>query len=194
VPAVLSQEELAPGWRETAVLCVAGRGSLDEAAAAMLAQLLEKHGIGARVVPSEAVSVANLVRLEVTGVQVACLSYLEPGNFTNARYLVRRLRRRLPQAKIVTGFWTLAAQDAEERDALAATRADCVVTSLRQAVEQVVNAAKEAAAADLEDETRAPVAPPASASGDTVVQCSVGFDQTQRIEASMKEADSWSRL
>jgi hypothetical protein len=74
---VLSPEELAPGWRETAVLCVAGRGSLDEAAAAMLAQLLEKHGIGARVVPSEAVSVANLVRLEVTGVQVACLSYLE---------------------------------------------------------------------------------------------------------------------
>jgi len=130
----------------------------------------------------------------VTGVQVACLSYLEPGNFTNARYLVRRLRRRLPQAKIVAGFWTLAAQEAEERGALAATRADCVVTSLRQAVEQVVNAAKEAAAADLEDETRAPVAPPASASGDTVVQRSVGFDQTQRIEASMKEADSWSRL
>src|ERR1700736_3160407 len=173
LPSVLSPEELAPGWRETAVLCVAGRGSLDEAAAAMLAQLLEKHGIGARVVPSEAVSVANLVRLDVTGVQMACLSYLEPGNFTNARYLVRRLRRRLPQAKIVAGFWTLAAQEAEERDALAATRADCVVTSLRQAVEQIVNAAKEAAATDLEDETRAPaIGSPASASGDTVVECS----------------------
>jgi len=191
LPAVLSQEELAPGWRETAVLCVAGRGSLDEAAAAMLAQLLEKHGIGARVVPSEAVSVANLVRLEVTGAQVACLSYLEPGNFTNARYLVRRLRRRLPQAKIVAGLWTLAAQEAEERDALAATRAGCVVTSLRQAVEQVVNAAKEAAAADLDDETRGrSVAPPASASADTVVECPVGFDQTQRTEAVHEEADS----
>src|SRR5271165_3929175 len=106
---VLSREELARGWRETAVLCVAGRGSLDEAAAAMLAQLLEKHGIGARVVPSEAVSVANLSRLDVTGVQMAYLSYLEPGNFANPRYLVRRLRRRLPQAKIVDGFWTLTA-------------------------------------------------------------------------------------
>src|SRR6266446_6840230 len=97
---VLSPEELAPGWRETAVLCVASRGSLDEAAAAMLAQLLKKHGIGARVVPSEAVSVANLVRLEVTGAQVACLSYLKPGNFTNARYLVRRLRRRRPRSGV----------------------------------------------------------------------------------------------
>jgi predicted PurR-regulated permease PerM len=156
LPPVLSSEELAPGWRETAVLCVAGRGSLDEAAAAMLAQLLEKHGVGARVVPSEAVSVANVGRLDVTGVQMACLSYLEPGNFINPRYLVRRLRRRLPQATILAGFWTLTAQEAEERDAPAATRADRVVTSLRLAVEHVVNAATEAAAVDLEDEIRAP--------------------------------------
>jgi hypothetical protein len=44
----------------------------------MLAQLLEKHGIGAHVVPSEVVSVANLSRLDVTGVQMACLSYWSP--------------------------------------------------------------------------------------------------------------------
>jgi len=141
-PPVLSREELAPGWRETPVLCVAGRGSLDEAAAAMLAQLLLNRGIGARVVPSDAVSVANLMQLDVAGVRMVCLSYLEPGSFTNARYLVRRLRRRLPQATIVDGFWTLTAQEAVERDALGATRADCVVTSLRQAVEQAIDAAR----------------------------------------------------
>jgi predicted PurR-regulated permease PerM len=186
---VLSPEELAPSWRETPVLCVAGRGSLDEAAAAMLAQLLEKHWIGARVVPPEAVSVANLVRLDVTGVQMVCLSYLEPGSFTNARYLVRRLRRRLPQAKIFVGFWTLTAQEAEERDALAATRADLVFTSLRQAVEQVANAAKEAASADLEGEIRAsPVEPPAAASSDSVVEFPVLFDQSQRPKAVHEEA------
>ena len=171
LPSVLSSEELAPSWRETAVLCVAGRGSLDEAAAAMLAQLLEKRGIGARVVPSEAVSVTNLFRLDVTGVQMACLSYLEPGSFNNARYLVRRLRRRLPRATIVDGFWTLTAQEAQERDALGATRADCVVTSLRQAVQQVVNTAKDAASADLVGEIRAPAgAPLAAADGDTVME------------------------
>jgi predicted PurR-regulated permease PerM len=158
LPSVLSPEELAPGWRGTAVLCIAGRGSLDEASAAMLAQLLEKHGIAARVVPSEAVSVANLFRLDVTGVQMACLCYLEPGSFTNPRYLVQRLRRRLPQAKIIDGFWTLTEQETEERNALPATRADLVVTSLRQAVEQVVNTAKKAASADLDAEIRAPAA------------------------------------
>jgi predicted PurR-regulated permease PerM len=158
LPSLLSPEELAPGWRGTAVLCMAGRGSLDEASAAMLAQLLEKHGIAARVVPSEAVSVANLFRLDVTGVQMACLCYLEPGSFAHPRYLIQRLRRKLPQAQIVDGFWTLTEQEIEERNALPETRADLVVTSLRQAVEQVLNAAKKAARADLDAEIRAPAA------------------------------------
>jgi predicted PurR-regulated permease PerM len=159
LPLVLLPEKLAPGWRETAVLCLAGRGSLDEAAAGMLAQLLARHGIGARVVPHDAVSVANLPRLDVSGVQMACLSYLEPGSFTNVRYLVRRLRRRLPQAKIIDGFWTLTIEEAEERHALAATRADCVATSLHQAVEQVVTAAREAASAVLVEGERLPLSP-----------------------------------
>ncbi len=50
-------DALPEAWRgEGAVLCVAGRGPLDEAAAAMFAQLLTKHGLGARVEPHHAVS------------------------------------------------------------------------------------------------------------------------------------------
>ena len=103
LPSVLSPEELAPGWQGTVVLCVAGRGSLDEASAAMLVQLLEKRGIGARVVPSEAVSVANLFRLDVTGVQMACLSYLEPGSFANPRLPRPAVTAQVPQARSSTG-------------------------------------------------------------------------------------------
>lgn len=141
--AVLSEAELAPSWRGKPVLCVAGRGSLDEASAAMLAQLLEMHGIGARVVPREAVSARHLDQLDVTGVQMACLCYLEPGTFANARYLVRRLRRRLPKATMMAGFWTLTAEQAEERDALGATGVDLVVHLTQKAVEHIVHAAKE---------------------------------------------------
>jgi hypothetical protein len=64
-------------------------------------------------------------------VQMAFLAYLEPGSLTNPRYLVWRLQRRLLQATIVVGFWTLTAQEVVDRDALAVTRADSVVTSLR---------------------------------------------------------------
>jgi len=135
----------AGGGPEKAVLCIAGRGSLDEAAAAMLAQLLARQGIGARVVSGAEVSAAKLFRLEVTGTQVACLSYLEAGGLTNARYLVRRLRRKLPRARIVVGFWTLTGEDAVRRDALKETGADLVVASLRDAVDAVVASARDEA-------------------------------------------------
>jgi hypothetical protein len=129
-------------WRETAVLCVAGRGSLDEATAAMLAQLLGKHGIGARVTPSAEVSVSNLFRLDAAGIELAFLCYLEAGSYSNARFLVRRLRRKLPHATIAIGFWMLDEAEATRQEALSATGADLVVTSLRQAVDQALNLAR----------------------------------------------------
>ena len=135
-----SQERSAQVGPGKTVMCVAGRGSLDEAAAAMLVQLLEKQGIAARVVPSEAVATENILQLDVTDVDLVCLSYLEPGGFTNARYLVRRLRRKLPNAQIIAGFWMLSEADAEQRDALRESGADLVVTSLGQATEQVTMA------------------------------------------------------
>lgn len=140
-----SQYGLAPGWGDGAVLCIAGRGSLDEAAAAMLAQLLTKEGIGVRILPASAVSASNIGRLDVAGVQMVCLSYLEPGDFTNARYLVRRLRRKLPGAPIVLGCWVLSGDDAKHRDALGQTGADTLKTSLREVVDHVGAAASEMA-------------------------------------------------
>jgi hypothetical protein len=76
-------------------------------------------------------------------VQVACLSYLEPGGYTSARFLVRRLRRKLPRATILVCFWSLSEDEAEA--ARQATGADRVVTSLRAAVSLVVEAATAAA-------------------------------------------------
>lgn len=150
--AAISRASVAPGWEQGAVLCIAGRGSLDEAVAAMLAQLLTEDGIGVRVVPNASISTPNLMQLDVTGVRLVCLSYLEPGDFTNARYLVRRLRRRLPASRIVVGFWTLSPADSDARGTLRETTADAVVTSLREAC-AVVNAAARGASG----EARSPV-------------------------------------
>jgi predicted PurR-regulated permease PerM len=137
--------ELPPAWRENAVLCIAGRGSLDEATAAMLAQLLDKNGVGARVVPATDASAANMFRLETAGVELVFLCYLEPGGYSNARYLVRRLRRRLPHATIVIGFWTLGDVESAREEALAATGADAIVVTLRQAVDHALALARTAA-------------------------------------------------
>ena len=54
---VLEREELPAAWQgEAPILCVYGRGPFDDTASAMLAQLLGKHGLGARTVSHAAIS------------------------------------------------------------------------------------------------------------------------------------------
>ena len=121
--------------REGAVLCVAGRGPLDEAAAAMLAQLLGKHGIGARVVPHQAVSRVAVSSLDVTGVQMLCLCYLRIGGTpAHLRYLLRRLRNRAPHAPALVGLWLPDDAVLKDEDLRASLGADYYVSSLREGV------------------------------------------------------------
>jgi predicted PurR-regulated permease PerM len=146
VPAADGVADAAPdGAAGGEVLCIAGRGSLDEAAAAMLAQLLGAEGVAARVVPSLSVSPAAMAALDITGVAMICLSYLEAEDFAKARYLVRRLRRKRPPTPIMVGYWTLAGQEAKRRDALGETGADVVVTSLAEASAHIAAAVRPAA-------------------------------------------------
>ena len=71
----------------------------------MLAGLLKKHGLEAQALEHEAISEGGIISLEA-GVKLVCLSYLSLGSSkAHVRYLVRRLRRILPHAKIVIGYW-----------------------------------------------------------------------------------------
>jgi predicted PurR-regulated permease PerM len=160
-PRIQPQDVSGSAAGQASVMCVAGRGSLDEAAAAMLADLLQKHGIAARVVPSPAVSATSIGRFDAGAAQTICLSYLEPGGFTSARYLARRLRRKLPQAKILLGLWTLGQADGDHGKAIKETGVDVVVTSLGQAVAQISREAADAGSAD--GELPSGVATPAAA-------------------------------
>jgi hypothetical protein len=146
LPPVTAADEAAGGE----VLCIAGRGSLDEAVAAMLAQLLAGEGIAARVVASPSVSPAAMAALDITGVAMICLSYLEAEDFAKARYLVRRLRRKRPPTPITVGYWTLGGQEAKRRDALGETGADAVVTSLAEATAHIAAAVRPADPAPAE--------------------------------------------
>jgi predicted PurR-regulated permease PerM len=129
--------ELPESWRERAVWCVAGRSPLDEAAAALLAHVLEKHGIGARVLSSNEVSPTHLAHLDVSGLRVVCVSYLDPGNYKNAKYLVRRLKKRMPDAHPIAGFWGFTASDSHYLDSVEAMEMADVVTSLEQALNRI---------------------------------------------------------
>ncbi len=145
-----SAADLAPEWAGAApILCVAGRGPLDEAACTMLAQLLGKHGLRARVVSQEAASRAHIASLDVGDVAMVCVSYLEAsGSPSPLRYLMRRLRQRAPGAPILVGLWQADANLLEDERLRAAVGADHYVTTLRDAVNAclaAVQAASEAA-------------------------------------------------
>ena len=139
--------ELAPALlTQTPVLCLAGKGPLDEAAAAMLAQLLGKHGLGARVVTYESASRERIASLDVSGTAVVCITYLDiSGTPSHLRYLVQRLKRKLPHAPILVGLWSPEAGVMREPRVRAIIDADYYSTSLHEAVNCCVGAAHRAA-------------------------------------------------
>ncbi|MXP64440.1 AI-2E family transporter [Roseomonas sp. M0104] len=135
--------ERAGAWgSETPVLCLAGRGPLDEAASAMLAQLLTKHGLGARVVPHEASSRAQVSRLDTAGVAMVCISYLDiSGSPAHLRYLLRRLKRRMPEVPVLVGLWPEGEAVLTDAAQARAVGADHYTASLHAAVTTCLKAA-----------------------------------------------------
>lgn len=142
--------------RPGAVLCVGGRGPLDDAAAAALAQVMGKHGFGAIAVGYEMLSKARIAELPVDDARLICLSCLDGSSAAYLRFILRRLRRRSGRVPILCGaWWRQAGQggaDTAGPDALAGqdsvpTLAEAVAHALRLASPQDAEAVAPGAAA-----------------------------------------------
>jgi predicted PurR-regulated permease PerM len=126
-------------WHEPSViLSIAGRGPLDESAAAMLVQLLEQRRIGSRLVKYEAVSRYSVENLDTMNVIMVCIAYLNiNGCPAHLRYLVQRLRKRLPaDTPILVGLWP--SDDAAIR--AEGARAEIGANYFTSSFEEVLNA------------------------------------------------------
>ena len=143
-PESIAEDALSPAWRTKApVLCIAGRGPLDEAAASMLAQLLHKNGLSARVLEHDAASRRHIGVLDGDGVTMVCLCYLELGGTpSHLRYLLRRLRQRLPAARLLVGLWPTEQAVLTDDRLRTAVGADIYTCSLREAVDACLEAAR----------------------------------------------------
>jgi predicted PurR-regulated permease PerM len=124
------------------VLCVAGRGPLDETASLILAQLLEKHGFTGRPVASDDVSRERIGTFDMANATIACIVLLDGGvHSQHLRYLIQRLRKHLPKgSQIVAGLWPsdpAAKNDEEGRKSIGA---DLLAGSLEGAVNLCVQA------------------------------------------------------
>ena len=72
---------------------------------------------------------------------MVCLSYLDSSSLTHMRYAVRRLRRKLPAAKVIIGCWMREISDLPTVETL---NADAVATTLQEALLLCVRAAQDA--------------------------------------------------
>jgi predicted PurR-regulated permease PerM len=139
--------ELPDGTGKT-VLCVGGRGELDEAAAAMLAQVLTAHGATARLVETRAFAAGNIGRLDLKDVHSAVVGYLNADSVAHARYLVRRIKRARKSLRVGVAFWL--PDDAAVSDAKWTASINC---------DFVAHKMTEAIAGALSDEAAVPIKP-----------------------------------
>ena len=90
-------------WNGTPLVCIGGRSQLDTAAAALLADRLNRIGIGAKFAHIEELASADL-RAALQEAEVVAVIYLTERGPVHARQLVRRLRK-TTGARILLGFF-----------------------------------------------------------------------------------------
>jgi predicted PurR-regulated permease PerM len=139
-----------PNSDRSRVLCIAGRGPLDDEASAILAQLLEKRGLAPDVVPHAATTRATIGTVDMSAVAIVCISYVAmTGNPSHLRYLMRRLRGRLPRnVPVLVGLWPEGAEILHDERLRTAIGANDYVRSLREAVEKCLEISREAASGE----------------------------------------------
>lgn len=142
-PEIPDAPVLDPTWQATGtVLCVAGRSFVDDSACAILAQLLQKRGIGVRTVTFSEVARAQIDGFDPGPARLVCVvSTAISGEPTHLRRLVDRLKRRIPNARIVVGLWQAEDAGIDDGAQRRAIEADVHVSTLRAAVDAVVDAA-----------------------------------------------------
>jgi predicted PurR-regulated permease PerM len=133
-----STRQLPEQWRtQKPVLCIPGLGLLDETVALMVAQLVERQGIGARAEQADALSMARIFSLDTKDVALVCLCYVEDATSAQIRYAIRRLRRRAPNAFILVSL--VGAADGLDADAVHAfANVGVVKQSLAETVERIL--------------------------------------------------------
>jgi len=145
---------LRESWQtEKPVVCVPGLGLLDEAAAMMIAQLLERQGIGARVEQADALSMSRISSWDIKGIALVCLCYVENASPAQIRYAIRRIRRRTSET---TTLVALLGDSEEITGQVLSENTELVQHSLRATVDKIIATASDSSGrADSQIENRA---------------------------------------
>jgi predicted PurR-regulated permease PerM len=129
--------------RPTSVLCVAGRGPVDHAAAALLVQVLDRAGVVATLGREQGPQGLAAMQEPYRDVPLVCISYVATARLAQTRFMVRRLRRAFPSARIVIGLWQMRSDDPDLQQIKDDSGGDFFALSLREATEKCTAAMHE---------------------------------------------------
>jgi len=121
-----------PDGEGHSVLCMGGRGAIDDAAAVMLAQVMEVQGATVARALHSALGLTQLRRLELDAVDTVVLAYLNKASAAQARHAVRRLKRL--KRKLRVGVFMPTVRPDVALPSAEALNADFVVSAIADAV------------------------------------------------------------
>jgi predicted PurR-regulated permease PerM len=123
-------------------LIVPAKDAADEIVGLMLACLLRSHGVGARALSAMGLTADFLDDVAAMQAKVVCISAVPPTRLRRARYLMKKLRARFPDTKVVVGVWGMKRDDSiitdKNADAPDAVVPDVYVVDLNEAVTTLI--------------------------------------------------------
>lgn len=137
-PTEILQEEEVP-----AVFCLPSCSQADELAALMLARILIQHDVAVKVCASKLLTNEMVEQAVASSSRLFCVSVLPPASVLPASLVCRRLREKLPDARITVGLWDETALNDRRRKRFEQSRADMVYTSLRVASRELASQAEQ---------------------------------------------------
>jgi predicted PurR-regulated permease PerM len=121
----------------TRVVCIPVEDETDELGAAMLAQVLSRHGIAATALRGRSSFEERMSEVAREQASAVCLSILPPYGTSRARQMARDLRSRFPDLKIVFGVWDTHTNVTRMKARLEPYGVESVVSSLGEAIKQL---------------------------------------------------------
>ncbi|WP_042777039.1 AI-2E family transporter [Sinorhizobium fredii] len=119
------------------VLCIGGRGDLDDVTASMMAQVVRVQGAEVASASHTDLKPGTIRTLPLPGRNAILVSFLDPESLRHAKFIVRRLKRVAPTARIGIVLWqengTPRAEVVEE------LQADFVVSVIAEAVREALS-------------------------------------------------------
>lgn len=119
------------------VLCIGGRGDLDDVTASMLAQVLRVQGAEVASASHKDLKPGTIRELPSAGRNAILVSFLNQDSLRHAKFIVRRLKRIAPMSRIGIVLWH--EEGASRTELIEELQADFVVSAIAESVREALS-------------------------------------------------------